>query len=314
MDTLARLSGLIPRLEAAAPRGSWLPGAHLVALTAEVPPYCSKLEPMVALVVAGEKRTMLPGREFTCGPGDYLIYSVELTVTARITRADPFLAVGVRLRPELIAELLLETPEIAARDEPYVGLGVAAADEELLEAVLRLLRLVERPRDFAVLAPGVEREIHWRLLTGPQGDLVRQVGRADDRFTVVRRATRYIEDRFDQAIRVDDLARHVRVSVPTLNRRFREVTTMSPLQYQKQVRLQQARIRITAAPGDIAGVGHSVGYESSSQFSREYRRLFGVTPSQDAPGAQPRETVTPSRDAPGAQPRETVTPSQGAPT
>lgn len=285
MDSLARLRELIPRLAGTPPRGSWLPGSQVLAFDAETQPYCSKLEPMVALVVAGEKRTMLPGHEFRCGPGDYLIYSVELTVTARVTRADPFQAVGVMLRPELIAELLLETPDPDARAAPSLGLGVAAADEELLDAVLRLLRLVERPRDFAVLAAGIEREIHWRLLTGPQGHLVRQVGRADSRFTTVRQATRWIEDRFDQPMRVEDLARHVRVSVPTLNRRFREVTTMSPVQYQKQVRLQQARIQLTAAPGDIAAVGHAVGYESMSQFSREYRRLFGVTPSQDARSA-----------------------------
>src|ERR1041384_6803957 len=113
------------------------------------------------------------------GDGEYLVYSMDLTVTGQITRADPFLAVGLTLRPDLVAEL---TPEA----EPGVGpaLGVAKADEDLLDAVLRLLRLVERPRDFAVLSPGLEREIHWRLLTGPLGPLVRQVGRGDDRFTL----------------------------------------------------------------------------------------------------------------------------------
>lgn len=232
-DALAELRDLIPRLEALAPRGSWLPGCVLLTSQEVGAPDC--------------------------------------------TRADPFLAVGLTLRPDLVAELAPEA-------EPLVGpaLGVAKADEDLLDAVLRLLHLVERPRDFPVLSPGLEREIHWRLLTGPLGTLVRQVGRADDRFALVRRATRWIESRYDQPIRADDLARHIDVSVPTLNRHFREVTTMSPVQYQKQLRLQRARILLAAAPDDIAAAAHTVGYESPSQFSRGYRRLFGLSPSEDA--------------------------------
>ncbi|MCO8273846.1 AraC family transcriptional regulator [Actinoplanes sp. TRM 88003] len=165
---------------------------------------------------------------------------------------------------------------------------MATADDDLLGAILWLLRLVERPRDFAVLSPGLEREIHWRLLTGPPGGLVRQVGRADERFTIARRAARWLEDHYDRAVRADDLARHVGVSVATLNRHFRAATMMSPVQYQKQLRLQEARIRLAAAPGDVAGVGHAVGYGGMSQFSREYRRLFGVPPSEDVSDRTPR--------------------------
>ncbi|GAB7045490.1 AraC family transcriptional regulator [Catenuloplanes indicus] len=277
MDALAQLCDLIPRLKALAPRGSWLPGCVLLASQDVGAPACTRVEPMLILVAAGQKRTMLAGSDLRYGDGEYLIYSMDLTVTGQITRADPFLAVGLTLRPDLVAEL---TPEA----EPFIGpaMGVAKAGEDLLDAVLRLLRLVERPRDFPVLSPGLEREIHWRLLTGPLGALVRQVGRADDRFALVRRAARWIENRYDQPIRAGDLARHIDVSVPTLNRHFREVTTMSPVQYQKQLRLQRARILLAAAPDDIAATAHAVGYESPSQFSREYRRLFGLSPSEDA--------------------------------
>ncbi|GAA1616828.1 AraC family transcriptional regulator [Actinoplanes couchii] len=278
VDVLSELRDLIPRLHGTVARGSWLPGSLVSAATSESEPYCAHLEPMVAVVVAGEKRTALAGHEFRYGAGEYLIFSMELAVTARITRADPFLAAAVRLRPELVAELLLEAPSDHTSG-PVAG--VAAADDELLDAFRRLLRLVERPRDFAVLAPGIEREIHWRLLTGPLGALVRQVGRADERFTLARRAARWLENHYDRTIRIEDLARHTGVSVATLNRHFRAATTMSPVQYQKQLRLQEARVRLTAAPGDVAGVGHAVGYESLSQFSREYRRLFGVTPTED---------------------------------
>ncbi|WP_305782785.1 AraC family transcriptional regulator [Symbioplanes lichenis] len=287
MDALTELRDLIPRLAGSAPRGSWLPGSLVSAVTTETQPYCSNFEPLFALVVAGEKRLSLAGNEFRYGAGEYLIFSMELAVSAQVTRADPFLAAGVRLRPELVAELLLEAPEPDPRAPAGPGAGVAGADEELLDAVRRLLRLVERPRDFAVLAASLEREIHWRLLTGPLGGLVRQVGRADDRYVLVRRAARWMEEHFDRAIRVDDLARHAGVSVATLNRHFREVTTMSPVQYQKQLRLQRARIRLAAAPGDVAAIGHEVGYESPSQFSREYRRLFGFSPSQTSAGRVP---------------------------
>ncbi|GAB6902545.1 AraC family transcriptional regulator [Kineosporia succinea] len=299
MDALTELRELIPRLAGpaagaragAGARGSWLPGSLVSAVTTQTQPYCSNFEPMVAFVVAGRKRMSLAGNEFSYGRGEYLVFSMELAVTAQVTQADPFLAAGVRLRPDLIAELLPQAPAPDDRRPAGAAVGVATADEELLGAVLRLLRLVERPGDFAVLAPGIEREIHWRLLTGPLGALVRQVGRSDDRFAMVRRAARWMEQNFQQAIRAEDLARHAGVSVATLNRHFREVTTMSPVQYQKQLRLQRARIRLTASPGDVAGIGHEVGYESASQFSREYRRLFGVTPSQDARGGRRDEAV-----------------------
>jgi len=278
VEALDYLSELIPRL-ATIRDGHWLPGSLVAATTTTNEPYCSNFEPMVALVVSGSKRMSLAGDEFTYSAGEYLVFSLELAVTAEITRADPFLAVGIRLRPDLVAELLLQSsPEPAAG----AAVGVATADGDLADAFVRLLRLVDRPADFAVLATGIEREIHWRLLTGPLGPLVRQVARSDERFEMVRRAARWMERHVEQTVRAEDLARYAGVSVATLNRRFREVTTMSPVQYQKQLRLQRARVRLSAAPGDVAAIGHEVGYESASQFSREYRRLFGVSPSQDA--------------------------------
>jgi transcriptional regulator GlxA family with amidase domain len=140
-----------------------------------------------------------------------------------------------------------------------------------------------------VLAPGVQREIHWRLMNGPQAALVRQIGVADGGLAFVARAIAWIQDRYDQVIRIGDLADHVGLSVSSLNRHFRAVTAMSPLQYQKQLRLQKARIQLIAAPRDVAEIGHAVGYDSPSQFSREYRRMFGAPPAQDAARLQ---TVT----------------------
>jgi AraC-like DNA-binding protein len=187
---------------------------------------------------------------------------------------------GLPLRKSVITELLLETGG-GRDDDNSSGIVTADADEELLDAVVRLLRLLDRPADFGVLGPGVEREIHWRLMNGPRGAAVRRIGMEDSRVSLVGRATEWIARHFDRTIRIADLADEIGVSVATLNRHFRAVTAMSPLQYQKQLRLQQARLRLMAAPADVAAVGYAVGYDSPSQFSREYRRLFGEPPGRD---------------------------------
>ena len=153
---------------------------------------------------------------------------------------------------------------------------------ELLDAVARMLRLLDHPTDAPVLAPLIEREILWRLLTGPQGGMVRQIGLADSGLSHVSRAIRWIRDNYAEPMRIDDLARLAGMSPSAFHRHFRAVTAMSPLQFQKRIRLQEARSLLLARPGDVAGVGHLVGYDSPSQFSREYRRLFGAPPGQDA--------------------------------
>jgi transcriptional regulator GlxA family with amidase domain len=162
------------------------------------------------------------------------------------------------------------------------GIAVSDANDALLDTVIRLLRLVDNPRDFAVLAAAHEREIHWRLMTGPRGSAVRQIGLADSRLSLVSHAIGWLQARYDQVIRIDDLAHDIGTSVSSLNRHFRAVTAMSPVQYQKRIRLQKARVQLIANPTDVPAVGHAVGYDSASQFSREYRRMFGAPPAQDA--------------------------------
>jgi AraC-like DNA-binding protein len=182
---------------------------------------------------------------------------------------------------------------VAPPDGGVSGVLVSDASDDLVDAVVRLLRLAEHPADFAVLSPAVEREIHWRLMNGPHAATVRRIGLPGSRVFLVGQAVRWLAEHFDQPIRIADLAAHVGVSVPTLNRHFRAVTAMSPLQYQKQLRLQRARVELLAAPGDVAAAGYAVGYDSPSQFSREYRRQFGAPPGQDAarlltaPAAEP---------------------------
>jgi transcriptional regulator GlxA family with amidase domain len=203
------------------------------------------------------------------------------------------------LRPERIAALLLETTPItitrSAPDEPTpTGIAVSSASVELLDAISRLLALFETPADADALAAGVEREVLWRLLTGPQGPIVRQIGLADSRLAHLARAIRWIRDHYDETLRVEDLAALAAMSESSFHRHFRAVTSMTPIQFQKQIRLHEARTLLLAEPGRVTGVGFAVGYDSPSQFSREYRRMFGVPPSRDAPALRQAASFPPN--------------------
>jgi AraC-like DNA-binding protein len=286
MRNLPKLAECIDRLHATGGRHpDWLPGLTLSRATRVTEPLSDVTRPVLALIAQGAKRTVLADRVYDYQAGQYLIATVDLPLSAQVTRAtpaEPFLGLGLPLNEHLIADLLLETgtPPPGSPDDNS-GIVVSDADNDLVDAVVRLLRLAERPQDFAVLGPAAEREIHWRLMNGAHAATVRRIGMTGSRVSLVGRAVRWLAEHYDQPIRIADLAGHVGVSVPTLNRHFRAVTAMSPLQYQKQLRLQRARVELLAAPGDVAAVGYAVGYDSPSQFSREYRRLFGVPPGQD---------------------------------
>src|ERR1700716_4011714 len=155
---------------------------------------------------------------------------------------------------------------------------VSDASPALHDATGRLLALLDAPRDAAALAAGVEREVLWRLLTGPQGATVRQIGLADSRLAHLTRAIRWIRGHYNETLRVEQLAALATMSVSSFHRHFRAVTSMTPIQYQKEIRLREARARLLAEPGDVTGVGFVVGYESPSQFSRAYRRMSGALP------------------------------------
>lgn len=157
--------------------------------------------------------------------------------------------------------------------------------------MIRLLRLLSQPRDVKILAPMIKREIMWRLITGEQGAAVRQLGLAGSNLAHIAEAVRWIRDHHARSFRVQDVARRAGMSVSAFHRNFQAVTTMTPIQFRQQIRLQEARLLLATRPGDVTGVGYRVGYDSPSQFSREYRRQFGLPPSQDAgrlPGLVPR--------------------------
>jgi AraC-like DNA-binding protein len=246
----------------------------------------SLTEPLLVVMAQGGKRLLLGEQVHEYRAGQYLLVTTDLPVTGHFVGASPrtpALGMGLALRPAAIAPLLLETPpgrRPRSVDTSPIATGDAGTD--LLDATARLLRLLDHPADASVLAPLIERELLWRLLTGPHGGLLRQLGLADSSTNSVNRAIRWIRGNYAEPMRVDELARLTGLSPSAFHRHFRAVTAMSPLQFQKRIRLQEARSLLVADAGDIAGVGHLVGYDSPSQFNREYRRLFGAPPGQDA--------------------------------
>jgi AraC-like DNA-binding protein len=267
--------------------GTALDGVLLSRVDRPAPPAISTSGTVLAVIAQGAKSLGLGDRVYEYHAGQYLVASVDLPVTGHFTRAssaEPALGFGLALRPSAIAALLLETATgDPGRGTPAPsGIAVSDAPDELIDAVVRMLRLLDRPRDRPVLAPMIEREILWRLITGEQGATVRQLGLADSSLSHISRAVRWIRDHHAEAFRVEDLARLTGMSVSAFHRNFQAVTALSPIQFQKQIRLQEARLRLVAHPDDVARAGRLVGYDSPSQFSRDYRRQFGVPPSRDA--------------------------------
>jgi AraC-like DNA-binding protein len=252
------------------------------------PPEHSMSGTVLAVIAQGGKRLALGDRVYDYGAGQYLIASADLPITGHVTGSAPgrpTLSFAMTLEPAIIAELLLQ---VAPGDLPRTpvttrpGIAVSDATDELIDAIVRLLHLLEQPRDRKALTPLLKREILWRLMTGEQGDIVRQLGLADSSLNHITRAAQWIRENYTRPFRVEEVAQLSGMSVSAFHRNFQAVTAMTPIQFQKQIRLQTARLLLANRPNDVTGVGHRVGYDSASQFSREYRRQFGASPSQDA--------------------------------
>ncbi|MEV0177105.1 AraC family transcriptional regulator [Streptomyces sp. NPDC050803] len=298
-ELLDEIRGLIAAHAGPDPRSA-IPGL-LVSRVETSEPDHSLTEPLLVVMAQGGKRLLLGDQVHEYRAGQCLVVTADLPVTGHFlgaSREVPALGVGLVLRPAAVASLLLEAPA-GPRSRATTGptaLATGEAGVDLLDAVARLLRLLDRPADAPVLAPLIEREIIWRLLTGPHGAMVRQIGLSDSGLAYVVRAIRWIRENYAEPMRIEDLAQLAGMSTSAFHRTFRAVTAMSPLQFQKRIRLQEARSLLVARPGDVAGVGHLVGYDSPSQFNREYRRLFGAPPGQDA--ARLRAVAAPARQLP----------------
>jgi AraC-like DNA-binding protein len=242
-------------------------------------------KPTVCILAQGAKRVLLGDQVFVYDAECYLVASMDLPVAGQVIEATPetpYLCFKLEIDPAGISALLLELGSAEAAVQPLgPGIGLSRVTPELMDATLRLMRLLDHPADIPFLAPAIEREILYRMLQGEQGPRLRQIGLADSRVQQVNRAIAWIRRNYRETCRIESLAAEARMSPSALHQHFKAVTAMSPLQFQKQLRLQEARQLILGHGMDAASAGFTVGYESPSQFSREYSRLFGAPPLRD---------------------------------
>jgi AraC-like DNA-binding protein len=236
----------------------------------------------ICFIAQGRKQMILGEEVFHYGPSQHLLVSMDLPVIGQVTHAseaEPYLGMKLDLDLDLAAEMILSTP--APTEEMGLGMATTATSPELLDAAIRLLKLHENPEDAAHLAPLIEREIVYRLLKSDQCGCVRRMLQPQSHHRHVGRAITWIKENFTRSFSIEEVASLSGMSPSSLHQHFREATAMSPLQYQKQLRLQEARRLILSRTLDAASAGHTVGYDSPSQFSREYKRLFGAPPQRD---------------------------------
>ncbi|MFS2110572.1 AraC family transcriptional regulator N-terminal domain-containing protein [Sphingomonas sp. Sphisp140] len=246
-------------------------------------PIPSVYEASLCLIAQGSKRVSLGDHDVVYDASRYLLVSVDLPLVGLVLEASPdapYLCCKIDLDLPALADLMIAEGEAGPqRDLP--ALAVYPGDADLIDAACRLVKLLDRPESIAALAPLVEREILYRLLTGPHGGTLRRMAKGDSHLGQISRAIARIRSGFDRQLRIEDIADAAGMSPSSLHAHFKAVTRMTPLEYQKQLRLQEAR-RLMMAEGASAGsAGFAVGYDSPSQFSREYRRLFGAPPRQD---------------------------------
>lgn len=241
-------------------------------------------EPMINLILRGSK-TMTVGERTLCyDPATYFVMSVDLPAVGSVhatQTGEPYLAVALTLEPTRVANLLADLPKPAGGQLYSPGFSVAPVTSDLLDAWVRMLRLMDRPGEIAALGPAYEREILFRVLQGPLGWMLRDIAMPDTALSRVGVAIKWIRENFARPLRVEALAEMAALSVSAFHRHFKAVTALSPLQYQKHVRLLHARALLIAGEGNATSVAFGVGYESPNQFSREYARQFGLPPSKD---------------------------------
>ncbi|WP_392889611.1 AraC family transcriptional regulator N-terminal domain-containing protein [Pseudomonas migulae] len=267
------------RTETGIPRVAMVQGAIPEHMLAAV------YDPMINLILQGSKSMTVGDRTLRYDPATYFVMSIELPAVGSVHPAatgEPYLAVSLTLDPMVLSTLLADLPKPGGRYENDPGFSVAAVTPELMDAWVRMLRLMDSPEEIAALAPVYEREILYRVLQGPHGWMLREIAAPDTAMARISLAIQWIRQSFAEPIRVESLAQKAAMSVSAFHRHFKAVTTLSPLQYQKRVRLLQARTLMVANAKNVTSAAFEVGYESATQFSRDYARVFGLPPARDA--------------------------------
>jgi AraC-like DNA-binding protein len=240
--------------------------------------------PSFCVIAQGAKEVRLGERAFRYNPAHYLIASTALPFASRVAEASPgrpYLGVVLALDPALVGSVMVEAGYPAPRGRAEItAMDVGPLDANLLDAVLRLVRLLDAPADARVLAPLIKREIVYRLLAGPRGDRVRQIATLGEGSRIAEAIARLRKD-YDRPLRIAELARELGMSVSGFHHRFKQATAMSPLQFQKQLRLQEARRLMLGEGFDATSAGLRVGYDDAAYFSRDYKRLFGAPPMRN---------------------------------
>jgi AraC-like DNA-binding protein len=242
-------------------------------------------KPRTTVIVQGAKRSIIGTEEYRFGKGSCLVCGVDMPGSSYITAAtadEPFLCVTMNLDIELIAKFASEIPKsILSKSREGRGFSLAPAEPEVFDAFFRLISLLDRPERITALAPLVIQEIHYFLLVGTQGDFLRQLSIPRSHNNQIAQAVSWIRNNFAKQLLVDDLAQRFNMSPSTLNRHFKRITTLSPLQYQKKLRLLEAQRLMLSEGLDANSASLAVGYESPYQFNREYKRQFGLPPYRD---------------------------------
>jgi AraC-like DNA-binding protein len=262
-----------------------LPGFYLARLTTPHKPIHSVLKPSFCVIAQGSKEVLLGDSRYQYDPFHYLLTTVALPRFSRILEASedrPYLSIRLELSPALVGSVMMEVGENATSHAADVrAMDVASLDVNLLDAVLRLVRLIDMPAEIPVMMPLITREIVYRLLMGDQGGRLRHLAVMGGYTPHIARAVQRLYQEFDKPLRIEQLAQELGMSVSGFHHHFKAVTALSPLQFQKRLRLHEARRLMLSEALDAASAAFRVGYHDAAHFNREYKSLFGVPPMRD---------------------------------
>lgn len=281
-SSLAQLCSLVNR---AGPRKTETGIPRIAMVKGQIPAHnlSAVYEPMINLVVQGSKILTIGEQVLHYNPASYFVMSVDLPATGKVIAAGPdkpYMAVSLTISAVAVKEMMVNNPVMPIPDNAR-GFSVCAMNDRLMDAWCRLLRLMDTPQDIPALAPLYERELLYLILQGPQGWLLQEIASSGSSLTRIHKSIQWIRQHYQQTLPVEQLAGVAGMSASAFHRHFKNITDLSPLQYQKQMRLLEARRLLLENQQGAAEVAYQVGYESPSQFSREYARFFGLSPTQD---------------------------------
>ena len=273
-----------------------IPGLGFYRREQPAAPVVCMVEPCIVLVAQGEKQLWVGGEGYPYDTSRFLVTSLDIPANSEVLAASPeqpCLGLTFKLDLRMLAELIAQGGLPPVRERAVMkGVGIGTVTDGMLAAFARLVALLDEPEAIPVLAPLIQREIHYRLLKSDQAGRLRQICSVDGQGYRIAKAIDWLKLNFDAALRVEELAARVQMSAATFHHHFRQLTAMSPLQYQKWLRLNEARRLMLNEHQDVSSAAFKVGYESPSQFSREYSRLFGVPPKRDVATLRGRAGVS----------------------